>query len=68
MQRAFATEFLSPIAYVDAMMDDNFSEENQSDVAEYFSVSPMVIQSQLVNMHRIDRDDAPDIAVRGTIW
>ncbi|MDE0359764.1 MAG: hypothetical protein OXI74_01200 [Rhodospirillaceae bacterium] len=68
MQRAFAAEFLSPFASVNAMMDGNFSEEIQSDVAEYFNVPPMVIQSQLVNNHRIDRDDAPDIAVRGATW
>ena len=65
MQRAFAAEFLSPFASVDAMMNGSYSEENQSDVAEYFNVSPMVIQSQLVNNRRIDRDDAPDIADRG---
>ena len=68
MQRAFAAEFLSPFASVDAMMDGNYSEENQSDVAEYFNVSPMVIQAQLVNNRRIDSDDAPDIADRGATW
>ena len=63
MQRAFAAELLSPFAAVDAMMDGDYSdEEKQNEVAQHFAVSPMTIQTQLVNHRRIDRDDAPDIA------
>ncbi len=64
MQRAFAAELLSPFAFVDNMMDGDYSEEKQNEVAEYFKVSPMTIQTQLVNHRRIDRDDAPDVVNR----
>ena len=64
MQRAFAAELLSPFASVDEMMDGDYSEEKQNEVAEYFKVSPMTIQTQLRNHRRIDRDDAPDIVSR----
>ena len=63
VQRAFAAELLSPFTFVDDMMGGDYSnEERQNKVAEHFSVSPMTIQTQLLNHRRIDRDDAPDIA------
>ncbi len=65
MQRAFAAEFLSPFAKVDEMLNGDYSEDMQNDVAERFNVSPMTIQTQLVNRSRIDLEDAPDIAGRG---
>ena len=61
MQRAFAAELLSPFSAVDDMMGGDFSEEKQIEVAEHFNVSPMTIQTLLVNHHRLDRGDAPDI-------
>lgn len=64
MQHAFAAELLSPFAFVDDMMGGDYSEEKQNEVAEHFQVSPMTIQTQLVNHRRIDRDDAPDIVNR----
>lgn len=64
MQRAFAAELLSPFAFVNDMMGGDYSEEKQNEVAEYFKVSPMTIQTQLVNHRRIDRDDAPDLVNR----
>ncbi len=64
MQRAFAAELLSPFADMDDMMSGDYSEEKQNEVAEYFKVSSMTIQTQLVNHHRIDPDDAPDIVDR----
>ena len=64
MQRAFAAELLSPFAFVNDMMGGDYSEEKQNEVAEYFKVSPMTIQTQLVNHRRIDRDDAPDLVSR----
>ena len=65
MQRAFAAELLSPFASVDDMLDGDYSEEKQNDVAEHFNVSPMTIRTQLVNHRRIDRRDAPDIVGHG---
>ncbi len=64
MQRAFAAELLSPFVSVDEMMSGDYSEERQNQVAKYFHVSPMTIRTQLVNHHRIDREDAPDIVAR----
>ena len=61
MQRAFAAELLSPFAAVEDMLGRDYSEEKQNEVAEHFAVSPMTIQTQLVNHRSIDRDDAPDI-------
>ena len=66
MQRAFAAELLSPFRSVDEMLYGDYSQDSQDDVANYFDVSPMVIQAQLVNHGRIGLEDAPDIADRGT--
>ena len=66
MQRAFAAELLSPFVSVDEMMSGDYSEERQNQVAKHFHVSPMTIRTQLVNHHRIDREDAPDIVARST--
>ena len=60
-QRAFAAELLSPFDFVAKMLDGDYSEEKQNMVAKYFDVSPMTIQTQLLNHGRITRDDAPDI-------
>ena len=60
VQRAFAAELLSPFAAVDEMLGGDYSEENQSKIARYFSVSPMTIQWQLFNRGRISYGDAPD--------
>ena len=65
MQRAFAAEFLGPFAEVDEMLNGDYSEEAQNGVAEYFSVSPMTIRTQLVNRGCIELEDAPDIVGRG---
>ena len=64
MQRAFAAELLSPFAFVKERMDGDYSEDNQNEVANYFTVSPMTIQTQLVNHGLVDRDDAPEIVNR----
>ena len=64
MQRAFAAELLSPFASVDDMMRDDYSEKKQIEVAKYFDVSHMTIRTQLVNHHRIYRDDATDVVGR----
>ena len=64
MQRAFAAELLSPFAFAKEVMGGDYSEENQNEVADYFTVSPMTIQTQLVNHGLVDRDDAPEIVNR----
>ena len=68
MQRAFAAELLSPIVAVDEMLKGDYSEEKQTEVATYFKVSPMIVQSQLVNHGRIRLADAPDIFSRGAAF
>ncbi len=55
-QRAFAAELLSPWETVRAMLDDDYSTENQEQVAEYFEVSPLTISTLLVNNDGYDRD------------
>lgn len=60
-QRAFAAELLSPFDFVDAMLDGDYSEEKQDTVAKYFDVSPLTIQTQLLNHGCITRDDAPAV-------
>ena len=65
VQRAFAAEFLSPFSEVDDMLGGDYSEESQFEAATRFDVSPLLIQTQLVNHGRIDRDDAPGVVFRG---
>lgn len=57
MQRAFAAEFLSPFAAVDAMLEGDYSMESQQDVAHHFQVSELTIRTLLVNHKRIDRSE-----------
>ena len=65
MQRAFAAELLSPFDVVNDMMAGDYSsDEKQSQVAEHFNVSEMMVRTQLLNNHRIDRSDAPDLVER----
>ena len=47
------------------MLNGDYSEEKQNEIAEHFKVSSMTIRTQLVNHGRIDLEDAPDIASRG---
>lgn len=48
-QRAFAAELLSPWSAVEEMLGNDYSEENQEQVAEYYSVSPMTISSLVLS-------------------
>ena len=64
MQRAFAAELLSPLASVEDIMGGDYSEDMQNKVARHFSVSPLAIQTQLLNNRKIDRVDAPDLFFR----
>jgi Zn-dependent peptidase ImmA (M78 family) len=56
-QRAFAAELLSPFEAVEDMMRGDYSDDMQEEVAGYFSVSPMTINTLLKNHGRIERDD-----------
>ncbi|MYA59971.1 MAG: hypothetical protein F4X40_05355 [Chloroflexi bacterium] len=68
MQRAFAAELLSPFNAVDEMLDGDYSEEKQNEIATHFKVSAMTIQAQLVNHGRLRLEDAPDIYGRGAAF
>lgn len=57
VQRAFAAELLSPFEEVAAMLNGDYSAENQQEVAEHFKVSEMTIRTQLVNHRVLDRDE-----------
>jgi hypothetical protein len=59
-QRSFAAEFLAPFEALDAMLEGDYSAERQEEVADYFSVSPMMIETQLKNHGRVTRGDIFD--------
>ena len=48
-QRAFAAEFLCPIADLVGFLDGDFSESAVEDAANYFSVSKQTVESELMN-------------------
>jgi hypothetical protein len=56
-QRSFAAEFLSPFEAVDAMLEGDYSDESQLDVAEHYNVSSLTIRTLLVNNGRLERED-----------
>ena len=56
-QRAFAAELLSPWPAVKEMLDNDYSEENQEQVADHFSVSQMTISTLLMNNADISYED-----------
>ncbi|MDD4964371.1 MAG: hypothetical protein PHI11_10695 [Gallionella sp.] len=56
-QRSFAAELLSPFDTLMEMLQGDYSEENLSDVAEYFQVSQLTIRTQLVNHKILERED-----------
>jgi hypothetical protein len=55
-QRSFAAELLSPFDAVEKMLAGDYSLESQQDVADYFDVSPMTINTLLMNHGRIERE------------
>jgi hypothetical protein len=57
VQRSFAAEFLSPFEAVDERLGDDYSVENQKDVADHFQVSELTIRTLLVNHERLERED-----------
>ena len=63
-QRAFAAELLSPFEAVNEMLGNDDSDEKQADIAQHYTVSPMMIRTLLVNKGRISLQDAPDLLDR----
>ena len=63
-QRAFAAELLSPFEAVSEMLGNDDSDEKQADIAQHYQVSPMMIQTLLVNKGRISLQNAPDLLER----
>jgi len=59
MQRAFAAEFLSPIATLREYFGDDYSQEAIEDASRHFIVSPLTISSHLANNGLISPDDVP---------
>ena len=55
-QRAFAAELLSPWETVKAMLNNDYSQENQEQVADHFAVSQMTINTLVANHEGIGRD------------
>lgn len=56
-QRSFAAELLCPFKTLDEMLGGDYSPEAQQDAAEYFAVSPMTVNTLLMNHGRIERTD-----------
>lgn len=54
-QRAFAAEFLCPIAGLTDFMHDDVSDEAMDEASEYFDVSQQTIHSLLTNNHLVER-------------
>ena len=57
MQRSFAAELLGPFAAVEEFLQGDLSPDAQDEAAAHFHVSPLAIRSQLVNHHRLERED-----------
>ncbi len=55
VQRAFAAELLCPLAVVEGMLDGDYSEERQLDVANHFQVSDWVVRTSLEGHGLIER-------------
>lgn len=61
-QRAFAAELLAPYSAVDAMLDEEISDDSVATVAARFRVSVKLIETELMNKGRLPRGEAdPDV-------
>ena len=67
-QRAFAAELLSPFEAVNNMLGADDSEERQHEIAQHYNVSPITIESMLVNKGRISREEAEGIVNPNRFW
>jgi hypothetical protein len=56
LQRAFAAEFLCPFEPMADMLHGDFSPESIEEVANYFNVSEMTVQTLLVNHGLLDAE------------
>jgi len=68
-QRAFAAEFLCPIAAIEERLQGDFSEASIDEAGEHFGVSPLAVRSHLVNhgvLPRFYLDDAVRSESTGT--
>lgn len=65
LQRSFAAEFLSPFEAVSEMLQGDYSEEKQQDVAAHFNVSELTIRTLLVNHHRLEREELDEDSSAG---
>ena len=54
-QRAFAAEFLAPIAALEETMQGDFSPDSIADAADRFEVAPLLVRSHLANHDLIDQ-------------
>jgi Zn-dependent peptidase ImmA (M78 family) len=52
-QRAFAAEFLCPIAALQEFLQEDYSETAREDAAQHFQVSQETVKSLLVNNHLV---------------
>lgn len=60
MQRSFAAEFLAPFKAVIEQLGGDYSAEKRHEVASYFNVSDLTIDTVLVNHRVLDRDSLFD--------
>jgi hypothetical protein len=56
LQRAFAGEFLCPIASLTGVLDGDFSDDRIQDAADHFDVSVLTVQTLLVNHGLVERE------------
>ena len=56
-QRAFAAELISPWPSVKEMLGNDYSEENQEQVADHFSVSQRTVETLIMNNTDFGYDD-----------
>ncbi len=62
VQRSFAAEFLCPFEVAEDMLHGDFSPEATEEVAQYFDVSTLTVETLLRNHGRIEREIFVDTA------
>jgi len=60
-QRAFAQSFLCPAEQLIGFIDRDLSDEKIEDAASYFNVSPLLVESTLVNKGVLRRAEVADL-------
>lgn len=64
VQRAFAAEFLAPIALLEGRLEGDFSDGAIEDAASAFGVSPLLVSSHLANNGLISPEDIGQVGTR----